>query len=85
LAPYGYTDLSSYFIDKQQYLFNNWIPEVYDIDVKDITTNLEYAVRNEKYGIYISHSQGLYAFHGSLDIDYALCEELGIQVAELYH
>ena len=85
LVPYGYKDLSSYFIDKQQYLFNNWSPEVYDIDVRDITTNLEYAVRNEKYGIYISHSNGLYAFHGSLDIDYTLCKELGIQVAELYH
>jgi hypothetical protein len=85
LTPYGYTNLTEYFADKQEYLFNNWIPEVYPIDVCTITTDLEYAVRNEKYGIYISHADGLYAFHGSIDIDYDLCEELGICVAELYH
>ena len=85
LAPYGYANLTEYFADKQKYLFDAWIPEVYPIDVRTITTDLEDAVRNERYGIYISHSDGLYAFHGSDDIDYDLCEELGICVAELYY
>lgn len=85
LAPYGYANLTEYFTDKRKYLFNAWIPEVYPIDVRTITTDLEDAIRNERYGIYISHSDGLYAFHGSDDIDYDLCEELGICVAELYY
>ena len=85
LTPYGYSNLTEYFADKQEHLFNEWIPEVYPIDVRNITADLEAAVRNEKYGIYLSYADGLYAFHGSLDIDHTLCEELGICVAELYH
>lgn len=85
LATYGYSNLSEYFKDKRDYLFNQWIPEVYPIDVRDITTGLEDAIRNKKYGVYISYTDGLYAFHGSDEIDYELCEELGVYVAELYH
>lgn len=85
IAPYGYTDLAEYSHDKRDYFFNQWIPEVYPIDVRNITTGLEDAVKNEKYGIYISNTNGLYAFHGSDEIDYNLCEELGVYVAELYH
>lgn len=85
LKPYGYDDLAVYFNDKRDYLFSQWIPEVYPIDVRNITTGLEDAVKNEKYGIYISTTDGLYAFHGSDEIDYTLCEELGVYVAELYH
>lgn len=50
-----------------------------------MTTELEKAVQNAQYGIYISTTDGLYAFHGSDDIDYELCKELGVTVAELYH
>ena len=39
----------------------------------------------KKYGIYISTSDGLYAFHGSDVIDYDLCEKLNVHVAELFH
>ena len=85
LFPYGYNDLSEYFADKRDYLFNQWIPDVIYIDVKTLTTELEKAVREEKYGIYISVSDGLYAFHGTDTIDYDLCDKLGICVAELYH
>lgn len=85
LKPYGYENLSEYFHDKREYFFNQWIPEIYPIDVRNITIELENAVRNEKYGVYISTTDGLYAFHGSDDIDYELCEELDICVAELYY
>lgn len=85
LAPYGYDTLSEYFSEKQNYLFNQWKPEVFPIDVKTITTDLENAIKNKKYGIYISYADGLYAFHGSDPIDYELCEKLGVCVAELYH
>lgn len=85
LTPFGYDNLTEYFHDKREYLFNQWIPEVIYIDVATLTTELEKAVREEKYGIYISVSDGLYAFHGSDVIDYDLCKELGVCVAELYH
>ncbi len=85
LSNYGYDNLTDYFNDKREYLFNQWIPEVTYIDVSTLTTELEKAVREEKYGIYISVSDGLYAFHGTDQINYELCEKLGICVAELYH
>lgn len=85
LKQFGYDTLDEYFKDKYEYLFNEWAPEVYPIDVRTITTDLEAAVRNKRYGIYISTTDGLYAFHGSDEIDYALCDELGITVAELYY
>lgn len=85
LSPYGYGNLTEYFEDKREYKFNQWIPEIFYIDVKTLTTELEKAVRTEQYGVYISTSDSLYAFHGSDTIDYNLCEELGICVAELYH
>lgn len=85
LNSYGYSSLDEYFHDKREYLFNQWIPEVIYIDVSTLTTELEKAVREEKYGIYISISDGLYAFHGSSDIDYEFCKNLGVCVAELYH
>ena len=46
LALYGYSNLTEYSQDQRNYLFNNWIPEIYPIDVRDITTDLEYAVKN---------------------------------------
>ena len=85
LAPYGYDTLKEYFDDKKAYLFNQWKPEVYPIAIEDLTVGLEEAVQNERYGIYISVANGLYAFHGSDDIDYEECKRDGIHVAELYH
>lgn len=85
LQPFGYENLNEYFIEKRNYLFNQWRPEVYPINVKTLTTELENAIRNEKYGIYLSVSDSLYAFHGSDDINYKLCEKLGVYVAELFY
>lgn len=85
LERFGYNSLNEYFKDKKEYLFNQWIPEVYPIDVRTITTDLEDAIINKRYGVYISTTDDLYAFHGSDEIDYDLCEEMGIVVAELYH
>lgn len=85
LNPYGYNALSEYFDDKREYLFNQWTPDVIYIDVKTITTELEKAIKEERYGVYISTADSLYAFHGSDEIDYELCHELGISVAELYY
>ena len=85
LAQYGYTDLKTFFVEKKNYHFNQWMPEVTYIDVSTITTELEKAVREEKYGIYISVSDGVYAFHGSDEIDYDLCKDMGICIAELYY
>lgn len=85
LAPYGYDTLKDYFQDKQEYLFNQWKPEVFPIAIEDLTVELENAVQNEKYGIYISIANGLYAFHGSDEIDYQQCKQDGVYVAELYH
>ena len=85
LAKFGYNNLEDYFNDKKLYLFNEWKPQVYYVDVATLTTELEKAIQNEQYGIYISQADGLYAFHGSDEINYELCEELGVCVAELYH
>lgn len=85
LSDYGYNDLTEYFDDKREFLFSQWIPEVTYIDVATLTTELEKAVRERKYGIYISVSDGLYAFHGTDEIDYELCDSLNVCVAELYH
>ena len=85
LAPYGYDTLKEYFDDKRAYLFSQWKPEVYPIAIEDLTVGLEDAIKNEKYGIYISVAKGLYAFHGGDEINYKQCEEDGIYVAELYH
>lgn len=85
LSQYGYDNLTDYFKDKKEYLFNEWKPEVIYIDVKDLTVGLENAIHNEQYGVYISVSNDSYAFHGSDYIDYNLAEKLGVYVAELYH
>lgn len=85
MKKHGYENLEEYFEEKREYLFSQWKPEVYYVDVKTLTTELENAVQNKKYGIYISTADSLYAFHGTDEIDYKLCEELGVCVAELYY
>lgn len=85
LKQYGYETLDEYFKEKKEYQFNEWKPEVYYVDVKTLTTELENAVQNKQYGVYISVADSPYAFHGSDEIDYELCKELGVCVAEVYH
>lgn len=85
LIKLGYDDMKDYFHDKKTYLFNNWYPQIYYIDVKTLTTELERAIVNEQFGVYISKSNGIYAFHGTDDIDYEFCKKKNIFVAELYY
>lgn len=85
IKQYGYETLDEYFKEKRKYLFENWKPEVYYVDIRTLSTELEKAVQNEKYGIYISVADTLYAFHGDDEIDHNLCKELGVCVAEVYH
>jgi membrane protease subunit (stomatin/prohibitin family) len=56
LAPYGYTDLTVYYSDKREHLFNEWKPEVYRIDGKYLATKMEKAIVDGQYGIYIADS-----------------------------
>ena len=79
----GYSSLEEYFKEKGEYKFSQWIPEVYRIDVSEFSAAVEDAILHEKYGIYIPVADGLYAYHGTDDIDYALCSELGVRVIEL--
>lgn len=85
LNQYGYDNLTDYFKDKKELLFNEWKPEVYYIDTKNITVELEKAIRNQQYGVYFPIVNELYAFHGSDYINYELAEKLGVYVVELYY
>lgn len=63
--------------------FEEWIPEVYRIPISEYATVVEDAILTGKYGIYISHGEGVHAYHGNQPIDYELCENLGVRVVEL--
>ena len=63
--------------------FNEWIPEVFYIDIEKYAETVENAILTGQYGIYIPCGNGLYAHHGSLPIDYELCKELNVHVNEL--
>lgn len=79
----GFQNLTDYFNNKREYLFNNWKPEVYYVDITEYAKVTEEAIQSGKDGIYISNGDGIHAYHGDLPIDYDLCEELGVRVVEL--
>ena len=83
LKQSGYSSKEEYVIEKRDYLFGQWIPEVYYIDIAEFAEVTENAINNNEYGIYIQTENGVHAFHGTDEIDYDLCEELGVQVVEL--
>ena len=83
LNLFGYTTLDAYFKDKKQYHFNNWKPNFYPVDIKDASIALETAIKNNKTGVWYTYSDGLYAFHGSDEIDYDLCSKIGIVIADM--
>ena len=83
LLQYGYNNLDEYFTDKREYLFNQWKPYVYYIDIDTFAQDVENAIQEEKFGIYIPVADGLYAYHGTDDIDYDLCNTLDVRVVEL--
>lgn len=83
LMQYGYLTLDEYFQDKKEYLFSQWQPEVYRIDENYLATQMENAIINGQYGIYIMTTENTYAFHGNDTIDYDLCKELSVETVEL--
>ena len=87
LAPlvkeFGYNTAKEYLEERNAYLFQNWKPEVFYIDIAEYAEVTEDAVQNGKYGIYISNGEGVHAYHGTDTIDYDLCNELGVRVVEL--
>lgn len=83
LKEFGFDHLSQYYDAKREHLFAKWIPEVYYIDIGVFAQVTEDAIQNGRYGIYIPTEDGVHAYHGTDDIDYALCESLGVRVVEL--
>ena len=83
LQKYGYDSLTEYFAEKTEYLFNEWKPEVFRINEDFLDTEMEKAIINDDYGIYIIAPTGTYAFHGDDVIDYDLCNELDVRVIEM--
>lgn len=83
LADYGYSDLDEYFADKREYLFALWKPEVYEVDAEWMATKLWDAIKNGEYGVLVYKTDHPFVYHGTEDIDYALCAELGMDVVEL--
>ena len=79
----GFDNLTQYFDTKREYLFSNWIPEIYHIEIADYAAVTEDAILNSKYGIYISYGEGIHAYHGSDKIDRELCEKLGVRIVDL--
>lgn len=83
LKENGYNDFQEYTKEKREFLFKEWVPEVYYVDITDYAEVTENAIKNGDYGIYISVGKGIHAYHGNVEIDYELCKELGVQVVEL--
>ena len=83
LEQYGYNDLQTFFDDKREYLFSQWVPEVRRIKSPQFAQAVEAAIKNREYGVYICSTDGVSAYHGTDEIDYDLCENLGIEVIEL--
>lgn len=85
VKKHGYESLEEYFKEKREYLFSQWKPEVHYIDIKLFAEEVEAAIQNKEYGIYIPTADSLYAYHGTDSIDYDLCRELGVHVVELHY
>lgn len=83
LAKYGYNTLDEYFEEKKAHMFNEWKPEVYYISVDTFSQDVENAINNADYGIYIPVADGLYAYHGTDEIDRDLCKRMGVRVIDL--
>lgn len=85
LAKFGYSSLTEYFDEKREHIFNEWKPEVHYIDANFLSNDMENAIADKQYGIYILAPENLYAFHGSDEIDYDLCKTLGVNVIEMHY
>lgn len=83
LSVYGYINLSDYFFDKKNYLFSKWIPEIRYVDIAEVSQAVEKAIAEKDYGVYIPVVDGLYAYHGTDDIDHELCKNLNVRVVDM--
>lgn len=63
--------------------FDEWMPNIYYVDISEYSAVTEDAIANNKYGVYISTGEGIHAYHGKSPIDYRLCKHLGVRVVEL--
>lgn len=79
LSAFGYNNLDDYFKEKKDYLFEQWIPEVRRTDISIVSEEVERAIKNDDYGIYIPTVSGLYAFYGSEELDLELCKNLNVR------
>lgn len=79
LFLFGYKKLTEYFKEKKDYLFSQWVPEVRRTDISIVANEVEQAIKNEDYGVYIPTVSGLYAFYGSEELDLDLCKNLGVR------
>ena len=83
LQELGFNSFNEYLDMKKDFLFKTWNPEVHRIDIEHFAEEVEYAIENKQYGIYIPVDSGIHVYHGGDDIDYKLCEELNVKVIEL--
>lgn len=79
LQPYGYDTLGEYFAEKKAREFERWVPEVRRTDIANVAAEVERAIREEDYGVYIPTVSGTYAFHGEGGIDEDECRRLGVR------
>lgn len=79
LSSFGYKVLDNYFVEKKDYLFSQWTPEVRRTDISIVADEVEQAIKNKDYGVYIPTVSGLYAFYGSEELDFDLCKSLNVR------
>lgn len=82
LRPFGYT-IDGYFSEKKRVMFERWEPEVFRVDETFLDNEMEQAICDGKYGIYIIDPTGPYAFHGNDEIDRDLCNKIDIRIIEM--
>lgn len=80
---FGFDTVKDYIEKRNAYFFQEWIPEVFYVDISKYVKVTEDAIQNNKYGIYISKGKGVHAYHGLGEIDRELCKKLGVLVVDL--
>ncbi len=85
IKPLGFKTLEDYKIQKRDYLFSQWKPEVFYIPIEEFSETIEEAILHEKYGIYTPFGDTIWAHHGNGDINYDVCKELNVYVTELHY
>lgn len=78
-----FKSVDEYLEQKKGYAFTQWKPEIYQIPIDSFAGKVNDAITNEACGIYIPCDDELHAYHGNDNIDYDVCNELGVKVVEL--